>query len=291
VINHFNSFLLFFPFSSYCGQMPKSKRNRLVSLTSTKKKSFSEIKEKLVQKVRDSCDEFERAFIFSVQNMRNSKLKDVRQQWKDSRFFFGKNKVMAIGLGMSKETEYKDNLHKLSDRLYGQCGLLFTNRPRNEVLKWFEEYYETDFARSGNIASETIVLDAGPLTQFAHSIEPHLRLLGMPTSLQKGVVTLLKDYEVCKEGTPLTSEQARILKLLGNEMAEFKITIEAVWESDGYFEEYIPIVRPEIDVKERETKKRKLRKNKRISAKKEEMSEDDDNIDDDLMSDDEENSD
>ena len=50
-------------------------------------------------------------------------------------FFFGKNKVMAIGLGRTKETEYKDNLHKLSNRLYGQCGLLFTNRPRDEVLR------------------------------------------------------------------------------------------------------------------------------------------------------------
>lgn len=49
------------------------------------------------------------------------------------------------------------------------------------------------------------------MEQFPHNIEPYLRQLGMPTTLQKGIVTLLKDYQVCRKGQPLTSEQARIL--------------------------------------------------------------------------------
>lgn len=74
-----------------------------------------------------------------------------------------------------------------------------------------EEYGEDDYARSGFVATETIELPAGPLPDFAHSIEPHLRQLGMPTALSKGVVTLLKDYTVCKEGQTLAPEPARIL--------------------------------------------------------------------------------
>lgn len=65
--------------------------------------------------------------------MRNSKLKDIRGDWKDSRFFFGKNKIMALGLGKSPEEEAEDELHKLSAALKGQCGLLFTNRPKEEA--------------------------------------------------------------------------------------------------------------------------------------------------------------
>lgn len=74
-----------------------------------------------------------------------------------------------------------------------------------------KDYNENDYARSGFTTSETIKLSAGPLPNFSHSIEPHLRQLGLPTSLQKGVVTLLKDYTVCEEGQTLTPEQARIL--------------------------------------------------------------------------------
>lgn len=74
-----------------------------------------------------------------------------------------------------------------------------------------EEYEEADYARSGFVTQETITLPEGPMADFPHSIEPHLRQLGMPTALQKGVVTLIKEYTVCKKGQTLTPEQARIL--------------------------------------------------------------------------------
>ena len=63
-----------------------------------------------------------------------------------------------------------------------------------------DEYEEIDYARSGFVMQETIVLSEGPMPEFSHSIEPHLRQLGMPTVLQKGVVTLIKEYTVCKAG-------------------------------------------------------------------------------------------
>lgn len=54
-------------------------------------------------------------------------------------------------------------------------------------------------------------MDKGPYKQFSHSIEPHLRQLGLPTALEKGIVTLTKDHTICKEGDTLTPQQASIL--------------------------------------------------------------------------------
>lgn len=51
------------------------------------------------------------------------------------RFFFGKNKVMAVALGRTADDEYKDNLHLISSELKGQTGLLLTNKTRKEVVK------------------------------------------------------------------------------------------------------------------------------------------------------------
>jgi len=127
------------------------------------------------------------------------------------RFFFGKNKVMKLGLGKGPEDEYHKNLHKLSKYLLGQCGLLFTNRSKEEVLGFFSNFSEPDYSRSGDKAAEDVILPAGPLPDFSHAIEPHLRSLGMPTSLNKGVVTLIKDYVVCKQGQVLKPAQASIL--------------------------------------------------------------------------------
>lgn len=212
--------------------MPRSKRNRQVSLTQTKKKGL-ERKQDLIKEVRDAFNKYDKVFVYSVSNMRNTKLKDVRQDWKDSRFYFGKNKVMAVALGRFIDEDHRENLHQVSERLRGQCGLFFTNAPRDKVLSWFGEYEDADYARAGFRATQRVFLDQGPLPQFQHSLEPHLRRLGLPTSLQKGVVTLLKDHEVCKEGEVLKPEQASILKLLGIKMATFKITMEFLWNADG----------------------------------------------------------
>ena len=183
-------------------------------------------------------DTYKYLFIFSVANMRNSKLKDIRNAWKHSRMLFDKNKVMMVALRRSPSDEYKDNLHQVSKKLRGEVGLPFTNRTKEEVNEWFTKYTEMDFARAGNKAAFTVNLDPGPLEQFPHSMEPQLRQLGLPTALRRGVVTLLSDYEVCKEGDVLTPEQARVLKLFGYEMAEFKVTIKYMWDAQsGRFQE------------------------------------------------------
>ncbi|OBS75728.1 hypothetical protein A6R68_17820, partial [Neotoma lepida] len=177
-------------------------------------------------------------FIFSVANMRNSKLKDIQNAWKHSRMFFGKNKVMMVALGRSPSDEYKDNLHQVSKKLRGEVVLLSTNHTKEEVNELFTKCIEMDFAWAGNKATLSVSLDPGPLKQFPHSVEPQLRQLGLPIALKKDVVTLLSDYEVCKEVDVLTPEQARVLKLLGYEMAEFKVTIKYMWDAhSGRFQQ------------------------------------------------------
>ncbi|XP_029943550.1 mRNA turnover protein 4 homolog [Salarias fasciatus] len=134
--------------------------------------------------LRKCVDTYRNLFIFSVENMRNNKLKDIRTAWKHSRFFFGKNKVMIVALGKGDTDEYKDNLHKVTRYLRGEVAILFTNKTKDEVLD-------------------------------SHRVE-----------------TLLKDHQVCKEGDVLTPEQARILKLFAIEMAEFKVQIKCMWNSE-----------------------------------------------------------
>lgn len=259
--------------------MPKSKRYQKISLTQTKKKGLSG-KQQLVEDIRSCVEKYERVFLFSVQNMRNNKLKFIRNEWKDSRFFLGKNRVIAVALGRSKEDECKENLHEVSKRLRGQCGILFTDKPKAEVLEYFEKHVDSDYARSGNVATDTVTLQPGPLEQFPFNMEPYLRQLGLPTSLQKGVVTLLKEHTVCKKGNVLTPEEARLLKLLCIHMAEFKVTIEAVWEKDGEFEDLGNGRLLKTSSNNNETKiKRKSQAIKDASNDEEDSEEDDEDMD------------
>jgi len=216
--------------------MPKSKRDKDVSLTKVKKRT-KEAKFSLVEAIRAAVDEYKTLFLFTVENMRTTKFVQVRQEFKrDSRFFFGKNNVMSIALGRSSEDEFKDGLHKISKRLQGQCGLMFTNRPISQVLEYFASFKELDYARAGHQVDETVTIPAGPLEHFAFSMEPQLRKLGLPTQLQKGVITLLSDFVVCTEGDKLTPDQARVLKLLEKTLATFSVALIAQWTPERHFE-------------------------------------------------------
>jgi mRNA turnover protein 4 len=56
-------------------------------------------------------------------------------------------------------------------------------------------------------------------------MEPQLRSLGMPTFLDKGIVTIHNDYTVCKPGDVLTPNQAQLLKLFLFETADFQVKL------------------------------------------------------------------
>ncbi|KAI9178308.1 hypothetical protein LWI28_024955 [Acer negundo] len=214
--------------------MPKSKRDRPITLSKTKKKG-KEHKESIVNSIRDAAEKYSSIYVFSFENMRNLKFKEFREQLKTtSRFFLGSNKVMQVALGRSASDEIRVGLHKVSKLLRGDSGLFLTNMPREEVESLFNKYEDYDFARTGSTASEKVELLEGPLEQFTHEMEPFLRKQGMPVRLNKGVVELISDFVVCEEGKPLSPESARILRLLGMKMATFKLHLICRWSPEDF---------------------------------------------------------
>ncbi|KRZ05878.1 mRNA turnover protein 4 -like protein, partial [Trichinella zimbabwensis] len=214
-------------------KMPRSKRDKEVSLTVVKKKG-REGKEKLVEEVQRCIDAYKSVLVFSVESFRTAQMNQVRHVFKEnSRFFFGRNKVLAIALGRIPSEEYKQNLCKLSSALLGQRGLMFSNLSVDDIIRDLKKLEQPEFARSGNKATETITISAGPLEQFQFTIEPLLRKLGLPVKLEKGVVIMEQDFVVCKKDCILTPEQAKILELFGIRLAKFKLKPILAWYDDG----------------------------------------------------------
>lgn len=185
--------------------------------------------------IRQAAEEYGSAYAFTFDNMRNLKFKELREQLKSSsRFFLGSNKVMQVALGRSAADEVRPGIRKLSKLLRGDAGLCFTNLPKEEVEKLFNDFEEHDFARTGSIATETVELKEGPLEQFTHEMEPFLRKQGMPVRLKREVVELVADFVVCEEGNSISPESARILRLLGVKMAIFKLHLLCRWSPDDF---------------------------------------------------------
>jgi len=218
--------------------MPKSRRNKVISLTKVKKKPREE-KDKLIDEIRLCCEKYPRVFLISMENERTTFMQTVRAKLRPGKIIAAKNKVMQLALGTTAAQECQDNIHKISNRISGPCALLFCDKTPAEVQTVFAEYRPVDFARSGATATETVSLSKGEdaLARLPHSIEAHVRALGLPTMLKEGKIHLLGDHTVCKEGAAITADQAQILKLLDFKQAKFTLTVEAHWQKGGDFED------------------------------------------------------
>ena len=84
-----------------------------VSLTKTERKGL-QWKQHIIEDIRNCVTKYPNIFMFSVHNMRNNLLKELRSEWKqNSRFIFCKNRIMQLGLGKSNEDEAEPDLHKV----------------------------------------------------------------------------------------------------------------------------------------------------------------------------------
>jgi mRNA turnover protein 4 len=208
--------------------MPVSKRNRTTALTKVKSKPKS-AKSSLITEIRDLLPTFKYTYVIEICNDRNSLLKGVRDAIRPGRIFLGKNKVMQLALGLDRSSELLPNLSALSPLISGSRGILLSNLPSSSLDAVLAELSTSEFARTGCSSLSDVSLEAGTdaFAVFPHSIEAHLRKLGLPTALENGRIRLLQNFDLCKEGETLSSDQVQILKLLGIPMATFEVKVVA----------------------------------------------------------------
>lgn len=216
--------------------MPKSRRDKVIALTQTKKKD-REWKGGLIEQIREALEQYQSVFVFRCANLRNNAFKELKATLADSsRFFMGSNKVMQVALGKGPEDEQRDGLHQLAEHVRGHAGVVFTNLTKEDVESAMAKYEVSDYARTGTVARETIVVEKGPVHGphgglMEHTMEPTLRKNGMPTKLNRGVIELLADHALCKEGEHISPQGAILLRLFGHELATFKMDLLCGWVS------------------------------------------------------------
>jgi len=226
--------------------MPQSKRSRVVALTQTAKKSRDH-KSSVIKEVRAAIDNHDTLYLFSYENMRSNKFKNVRMHFREpdmegkpSRIFLGKNKLLQIALGKTLEEEYSENLRHVAKLTSGSVGLLLTSQPRKDVESYFSDLVEDDFARAGSVSPRKVIITNDMVEMPPVSMMEYFRKLGLPVEINNGRVSLvgeMKDFTLCKEGDTLSAETCKALVHFGVKVSEFKVCLVCRWtSSDGAFE-------------------------------------------------------
>ena len=157
-----------------------------------------------------------------------------------SKIMLGKNKLLQIALGKTPEDEYADNLRHVSKHISASVGLLFTSKPKEEVMKYFENLVEPDFARAGNIAPRDVIITNEMLSNHPVSmVEQQFRKQGLPVKVSNGKIVLLDEraeHTLVKEGETLSPEKCKLLSHFGIKLSEFRVKLVCHW-SQGEFED------------------------------------------------------
>lgn len=222
-----------------------------VPLTKTTKRATREHKSEFVQEVRTAIDGHEQLYLFSYENMRSNKFKDIRMHFRStagddgmdipSKIMLGKNKLLQIALGKTPEDEYADNLRHVAKEITKNpnSGLLATSRPRSEVEEYFANFVEPDFARAGSVSPRDVFITNEMLSNHPVSmVEQQFRKQGLPVKIDNGKIVLLDgvtEYKLCKEGETLSPEKCKALTHFGIKLSEFRVKLVCRW-SAGEFE-------------------------------------------------------
>lgn len=220
-----------------------------MALTKTEKRSTRDHKSAFIQQVRDAVDNHDSIYLFSYENMRSNKFKNVRLHFRDvddetkeaTRIFLGKNKLLQLALGRTPEEEHAENLRSVSKRITGgSIGLLATSRPQKEVEDYFHSLIEPDFARAGSIASRKEVITSDMLQHFPVSMMEQFRKLGIPVEIREGRVVLRDgrtEFTLCNEGETLSAEKCKVLVHFDLKLSDFKVDLVCRW-CNGEFQSY-----------------------------------------------------
>lgn len=226
--------------------MAKSKRNQVVHTSKLaqqdpqeKSKRAKDEKAKLIRDVQSALKSHTHLYVFRVHNTKADLFQRMRLDLRTtSVFFFSRNRVLSAAVRTCTTPEQEELSDRVEELLNGpMLGLAFTKDP-----SVFEAYMRgeteesvigtADYPRTGDVATEEVLLPAGPLSRLDDSqplsptVEAYLRNdCGLPTLLKGGSVLLQDPQVVCKEGEVLTAPQAKLLKALGKTMVQFQIEL------------------------------------------------------------------
>ncbi|GMM30771.1 Mrt4 protein [Martiniozyma asiatica (nom. inval.)] len=224
--------------------MPRSKRSKLVTLAQTDKKD-KENKVRIFDEIREALDAFKYTWVLGLDDIRTPVMQAIRKDWEGSKIIMGKKKVLQKALGNSPETEYKDNLHKLTEFDDGLIAILLTDETPETVSEYFTAFVKNDYARAKTRSPISFELPEGiiysrggqvPIEEdvpMSHSMEPTLRTkFKLPTKMVHGKITLTEPVKVVEKGQVITVTQALIMKTFGIAAAEFKVKMYAYHDGE-----------------------------------------------------------
>ena len=195
------------------------------------RKSYPKKKRLMYQEMMKFPKEYNALAISNLNKVRANQLMQLRKKFRsDIKFRVVKNKVVQRAFEKIDDIP----LPKFSNKLEGQCLLLFTNTNPFRLNLIFDKSKIFLAAKGGDIAPTEIIIPAGNTGITPGPVLSEFKESNVPTKIDQGSIWVVKDTRVAKPGDQISQKLASLLSKLDIKPIEAGISVSCAL-ADGLF--------------------------------------------------------
>lgn len=187
------------------------------------RKSYPKKKRLMYQEMMKFPKEYRALAISNLNKVRASQLMQLRKKFRgDIKLRAVKNKVVLRAFEKIGDVP---RLPEFSNRLEGQCLLLFTNTNPFRLNLLFDKSKIFLPAKGGDIAPTEIIVYAGNTGITPGPVLSEFKEANVPTKIDQGSIWVVKDTRVARPGDQISQKLASLLSKLGVKPIEAGISV------------------------------------------------------------------
>jgi len=193
------------------------------NIMSSGRKSFPKKKRLMYQEMMKFPKEYSALAISNLNKVRGSQLMQLRKKFRaEMKLRVVKNKVVQRAF---EKIDDIPRLPEFSNRLEGQCLLLFTNTNPFRLNLIFDKSKIFLPAKGGDIAPTEIIVPAGNTGITPGPVLSEFKEANVPTKIDQGSIWVVKDTRVSKPGDQISQKLASLLSKLDIKPIEAGISV------------------------------------------------------------------
>jgi large subunit ribosomal protein L10 len=195
-----------------------------------KVRKVSEKKKKILQNLVDLIKKNNTVMILSIDGIPSAQFQKTKKELKEiADITVVKKKVVEKAI--QDLIAEKKNIEQLKDSLEKPFAILFSNKDAFEIAAMLNKNKIPSRAKSGQIAPQDIVLEAGPTELVAGPALSELTKLGIKAGVDSGKITIKERKVIAKKGDLITEDIASTLSKL--EITPFLLSILPITAYDS----------------------------------------------------------
>ena len=188
----------------------------------------SEKKEREVEEIKQLMEKYPVVGLIDLFKMPSRQLQSIRKSMRgNTSIRMCKKSVLTLAL---KKVTRKKDIQKLNELDVKEPTLILSNIDAFKLFKDLKRSKSPGYAKPNDVASDNIVIPAGPTSIMAGPAIGEFQRAKIPTMVKEGKIHVRTDTVVAKKDEIISAQVANLLKKLDIQPMEIGINVLAVWE-------------------------------------------------------------